>query len=448
MVPAALVVALAMLGGSPVTTSEHALMSGQVPTSSRVLSGNSPHGTDREPRVLRVGADEAYPTPAAALAEARAGDTVRVAAGVYPGELVVEVGVVLIGEPGAVLDGGGRGTVVTLAADSIELSGFTIRGSGRSLDRDEAAVKVVRGEGCRVLGNRIEESLHGIYLLEAGGTIITGNRITGATGLVEARRGNGIHLFNSGGNRIEGNTIEGARDGIYFSFASRNQVLENEVTGTRYGLHYMYSDDNVFHGNYFARNAAGAAIMFSKRLTFRENYFVEHVGYRAYGVLLQTSEGVVAERNRIEGNLVGIFFDNSIGNLFRENLVAGNGTGIDMLTSAEGNTFTENIIAHNRTAVRTARGGGENAWAHEGRGNYWGDREVFDLDGDGIGDRPYRVGDPFETLAGVRPVLAIFAGTPAALALSWAEEAFPVFGLPRVEDPAPLARAPEWRGPR
>ncbi len=295
--------------------------------------------------------------------------------------------------------------------------------------------------------SRIEESLHGIYLLEARGTLIEGNQIEGDPELLEARRGNGIHLFNSRENRIAGNRVHGVRDGIYFSFASANQVMENEVTGTRYGLHYMYSDDNVFHGNHFARNAAGAAIMFSKRLVFRENVFAEHLGYRAYGVLLQTSEGVVAERNRIEGNLVGIFFDNSVGNLFRENQVVGNGTGIDLLTSAEGNTFTENIITGNRTAVRTARGGGKNAWAVAGRGNYWGDRGVFDLDGDGIGDRPFRVGDPFASLAALRPVLEIFAGTPAALALSWAEQAFPVFGLPRVEDPAPLVRPPEGAGP-
>jgi nitrous oxidase accessory protein len=403
-------------------------------------------GAEPDARVLRVGAGEAYATPAAALEAARAGDTIRVAPGEYRGGLIVDRSEVLIGEPCAELTGERRGTVDTIAADSVELRGFLIRDSGRSLDRDEAAVKIERGVGCRVVGNRIEESLHGIYLLEARGTLIEGNRIEGATVLVEARRGNGIHLFNSRESRIERNTISRARDGIYFSFATANRVVENEVTGTRYGLHYMYSDDNVFHGNYFARNAAGAAIMFSKRLAFRENVFAEHLGYRAYGVLLQTSEGVVAERNRIEGNLVGIFFDNSIGNLFRENLVAGNGTGVDMLTSAEGNTFTENLITGNRTAVRTARGGGKNAWAFEGRGNYWGDRGIFDLDGDGIGDRPYRVGDPFASLAALRPVLEIFVGTPAALALSWAEQAFPVFGLPRVEDPAPLVRPPEWVG--
>lgn len=397
----------------------------------------------RQPATLRVGAGGRYPTPAAALADARPGDTVRVEAGVYRGVLVVDRAVVLVGETGAVLDGGGAGTVVAIAADSVELRGFVIRNGGTSLDRDDAAVKLERCTGCRVVDNRIEDAAHGIYLLESHGTTIAGNTITGNLSLREARRGNGVHLFHSTGNRIERNVIRSTRDGIYFSFSSGNEVAGNDVARVRYGLHYMYSDDNRFLGNRFHRNAAGAAIMFSKRIVLRENVFSDHVGYRAYGILLQTSERIVAERNRIEGNLVGLFLDNSTGNLFRRNAIVGNGTGVDLLTSAEANTFTENVFLHNRVSVRSAVGGGENTWAMDGRGNYWGARDVFDLDGDGIGDRPYQASDPFATLAALRPVLEIFSGTPAAMALSWAERAFPVFGLPTVTDPAPLVHPPD-----
>jgi nitrous oxidase accessory protein NosD len=64
---------------------------------------------------------------------------------------------------------------------------------------------------------------------------------------------------------------------------------------------------------------------------------------------------------------------------------------------------------------------------------------VFDLDRDGIGDRPYSAGDPYLALAAARPALEVYGGTLAARALSWAEEAFPVFGVSRVVDSAPLA---------
>ncbi len=395
------------------------------------------------PRRHVVGRD-GYPTLTAALAAAAVGDTIRVRDGRYVGPVVIERAVVVIGDTGAVLDGERRGTVVTVRADSVVLRGLTIRGSGRSLDRDEAAVKLERCTGCQVAGLTITDPLHGIYLLESHAVTIVDNRITGATDLVESARGNGIHLFNSTGNRVERNRIRGTRDGIYFSFATGNAIVGNDIAGVRYGLHYMYSDDNRFERNIFRHNAAGAAIMFSKRIVFRENVVSEHVGYRAYGILLQTTEEVVAERNRIEGNLTGLFLDGATGNRFRDNLIRGNGIGIDLLASAEGNTFTGNAIVDNRIAVRKVLGTSENRWADAGRGNFWGDARVFDLDGDGIGDRPYRAGDTYHTLAATRPALELFAGTLAARALAWAEEAFPVFDVPRIEDPRPLAVPPAW----
>ncbi|HEU4647506.1 MAG TPA: nitrous oxide reductase family maturation protein NosD [Gemmatimonadales bacterium] len=390
----------------------------------------------------RAGTGAAFTTVGAALAAAAPGDTIRVGAGHYREQIVIDRRIMLLGDPGAVLDGGRTGVVITVTADSAVVAGFTVRASGRSLERDEAAIKLVRVRGVRITDNVIEDPLHGIYLLESHGAVVARNRITGATDLAEASRGNGIHLFASTGNQLDGNIIRATRDGIYFSFASDNRVVGNDVRGVRYGLHYMYSDDNQFERNVFARNAAGAAIMFSKRIVLRENRFVDHVGYRAYGILLQTAEQVVAERNQIVGNLTGVFLDGATGDLFRGNLITGNGIGVDLLASAEDNTFTENVITDNRIAVRKVLGSGENAWSADGRGNFWGDPAIFDLDGDGIGDRPYRVGDAFATLAATRPALDLFTGTLAARALAWAEDAFPVFDTPRVSDPHPLVRRP------
>ncbi|MEN8377126.1 MAG: NosD domain-containing protein, partial [Gemmatimonadota bacterium] len=157
---------------------------------------------------------------------------------------------------------------------------------------------------------------------------------------------------------------------------------------------------------------------------------------------LQTSQDIVAEQNRIEGNRIGLFMDNATRSLFAQNAVAGNGIGVDMLSSAEGNRFAENAIVGNRTPVRRA-GSGVNEWAVDGRGNYWGEVGLFDVDGDGVGDRSHRAGDPFASLSAGKPALSLFLGTPAARALSWAEKAFPVFDLAHVEDPRPLLRPPE-----
>ena len=393
-------------------------------------------------RTLTVAPGGPYTHPAQAIAAARPGDTVRVAAGAYAGPIVIDRRLTLVGAPGAVLDGRGRGTVVTVDADSVAVSGFRVVRSGLSLNKDEAAIKLLRCNGCVVSGNTIESSLHGVYLLSSHDVLVANNRITGDAKLQEAWRGNGIHLYNSTYVELRGNTVRTTRDGLYFSFASHSTAVGNDVSNVRYGLHYMYSDDNTFTDNRFTRNAAGAAIMFSKRITFRSNTFSRHVGYRAYGILLQTAESVTAERNIIEGNRTGLFLDGSVRNVFRANTISGNGVGIDMMASSEENTFVDNVITGNRTSARTILGAGENEWSADGRGNFWGGRATFDLDGDGVGDRPHRAGDPFASLAGLRPVLELWAGTPAARALAWAESAFPVFDFAAITDERPLAVRP------
>ena len=408
-----------------------------------LLTSVLPGALGPAPRTLHVGPGAEFSSVREAIASAAPGDTIRLLSGVHSGPVLIDLPVVLLGESGAVLDGGAQGSVVHVEADSVQVRGLELRNSGRSLEGDDAAVKLIRCSGCEVIGNRIHDALHGVYLLESSRVRVRDNRIEGLSTLPEARRGNGIHLFNSRAAVIEGNVIRRTRDGIYFSFSSGSLIRENDVAEVRYGLHYMYSDDNRFERNRFSHNAAGAAIMFSNRILFRENTFARHVGYRAYGILLQTSYGVVAERNRIEQNLVGVFLDMAENNRFADNVIADNGIGIDLIASAENNTFVGNVIARNRTAVRKPNGDARNVWAEDGRGNYWGDRSIYDLDGDGVGDRPHLVGDPFAVLAANRPVLEIFAGTPAALALSWAERAFPVFDLPRVEDPAPLVEVPD-----
>src|SRR5690606_33881881 len=107
------------------------------------------------PRLVEVGAGGEVASLAEAVAAARAGDTLRLLPGVHDGPIRVGRPLVLLGAEGAVIDGGGRGTTITVEADSVTLRGLTLRNSGRSLDRDEAAVKLVRCRGCSVVDNRI-----------------------------------------------------------------------------------------------------------------------------------------------------------------------------------------------------------------------------------------------------------------------------------------------------
>ena len=78
-------------------------------------------------------------------------------------------------------------------------------------------------------------------------------------------------------------------------------------------------------------------------------------------------------------------------------------------------------------------------------GNYFSDADRVDLNGDGTGDRPYRLSNVFDHLRGNILAADLFAESPAAAALASAERAFPVLDPVPVVAAHPLIRPPLMR---
>ena len=83
------------------------------------------------------------------------------------------------------------------------------------------------------------------------------------------------------------------------------------------------------------------------------------------------------------------------------NRFEGCGIGIHFTAGSERNALTGNAFIGNRTQVKYV-GTRDIEWSLDGRGNYWSDHPVFDLDGDG--DRRQRVST--ERPDGSHPVVA------------------------------------------
>jgi nitrous oxidase accessory protein len=400
----------------------------------------------------------------AALAATPPGATLHVAPGRYEGPFVLEKPIHLCGEPGATLAGNHTGNVVTIRAADVELAGFAIRGSGRDLSADNAAVYVA-GPRAIVRDNHIFDMLHGIYVKQANDCRISDNTIIGdgaageaisdpvinglkagdaATGemcgapLAIDRRGNGIHLWNSSGHVLTGNVIRGTRDGVYLSFASHTQVRGNTITLVRYGLHYMYSDDNTFERNVFSDNAAGAALMYSKYLVLRNNRFVGNRSQRAYGLLLQAIDDTRVEDNEISGNTLGLFVENGSRDTIRGNRITANYIGLRVSDSTCDTRFFDNTFAGNIHPVETDGMSSENLWAVGGRGNFWDGALQLDLDHDGIADVPHFEPDLFGATRRAFPAISLLSASPGERLLRWIESRLVLPGLPGIKDPKPL----------
>lgn len=399
-------------------------------------------------QVLRVGASGDHATVQAALDAASPGDTVRVGPGTYREQIRIDRPVVLLGEGGPVLDAGGDGHVVEASAPLV-LRGFVLRGTGTNPDEEHAGV-MVRGAPATVEDNALEDVFYGVYLKNAPGSLVRGNRIVGKD-LPPPRRGDGIRLWYSSDTRILENRVRRTRDVVVY-FSNGLSIRGNVITEGRYGLHYMYSDHNEFVHNYFGRNQVGAFIMYSTDVRLRENVFAEARGASGMGLGLKDADEIVARANLLVHNESGVYLDNSPRaaagvNRFHENVFLYNGSAVRMLPSVTGNDFEGNSFVDNRQPVEVSGGvGGGQAERNDWDGNHWTGYAGFDRDGDGVGDTPYRYARLTDDLLARYPALRLYASSPVMSIVEAVRRFFPLLEPePVFVDAAPRLEAPALR---
>jgi nitrous oxidase accessory protein len=380
-----------------------------------------------------------------AIAAAPEGAEIVVPSGTYAGPIAIDKPLKLIASGKVILDGRGTGDVVRISAPDVLLRGFVIRNGGTSLEKENAGVSVTAPRAT-IENNLVEDVLFGLLLKNAPESIIRRNTITGKK-IDIARRGDGIRLWQAAGTLVEDNTVRDSRDVVMW-FSADITLRRNTVTSSRYGMHFMYTDNNVLEENHLEDNSVGAFLMYSKNLTVRRNVFVRNRGPSGYGLGLKDMENIVAEDNLFLANRVGAYLDNSphAFNVFddvRRNVFACNDIGLAFLPNVKRNRFAGNTFMENLQQVAVIGSGNfsGNDFTVEDRGNFWSDYRGYDLDGNGIGDLPYREASLFENLMEREPKLRLFLHSPAQQAIDLASRAFPIMQPQyRVTDDAPLMR--------
>lgn len=375
---------------------------------------------------------------------APAGATLIVA-GTHTGGITIRRPLQLIGGPGATLDGEGRGTIVRILSPGVTLRGLRLVRSGRDLNTEDAGV-FVGAPGAILEDLALDEVLFGLNFKRAHGAVVRRVAVRGID-LPQSRRGDGLRLWYSDGVTLTGVRFERVRD-ILLWFARGTTLHDVEVRGSRYGAHLMYADGTRLLSSRFEENAVGAYVMYSTGVLIEDSTFLRHRGSTGVAVAFKESEGVAVRRNLLAGNHVGLYLDGTprtpgSPSEVLDNVVAGNATGLHLLSSASGNVLAGNVFEGNALQVRLDGGArSDNTWQRAGRGNYWSDYVGVDLSGDGVGDAPYRAQQWFETLGDRVPELRFFWGSAAVAAVDFAARALPLFA-PQVllEDPRPLTRA-------
>ncbi len=397
--------------------------------------------------VLLAGLPAAGSVPAGdlqAVVDAAPPGSEVVVRGVVRGPVVIRKPLRLVGEAGAVVDGGGAGTVVRVEAPGVYLGRLRVRNSGDELNTEDAGVFV--GASRVVLEDLVlEDVLFGLNLKQAHGARIRRVRISGKP-LPLNRRGDAVRLWYSQRVTLTEVDVEEMRD-VLLWFTEDSVLHRLRVRGSRYGVHYMYAHRTPLLDSTLQGNAVGAYIMYSAGVRVEGNRFLHNRDVPGVGLAFKESDAVVVRANLVVGNRVGLYLDRTpMGGegkgRFVGNLVAGNGVGLTLLSSATGNTFTQNVFHANGETVQVEGGAtASNRWSEAGRGNAWDGYVGLDLDNDGVGDWPYRLRRWFESVTDTVPATRVLHGSAAVAALERAAQAVPLFP-PQVvlEDPHPLVR--------
>ena len=380
-----------------------------------------------------------YATIQAALADARDGDTIEVRGGTYRGPVVVEKAVTLEGMDWPIIDNGGEGTVVTLAAANAVLRGFELRGSGSEPDQDHSGI-VISAPHVTAENNRLNDVLFGIFVAKAADAIVRGNEITSKPEFDVARKGDAIRLWYSPRTLVENNHVYSSRDLVIW-YSTDVVIRGNTIERGRYGIHLMYCDGAQIERNRILDNSVGIYTMYSNNIALRENLIRGQRGPSGYALGFKDADNVEVSHNVLVDNRAAFYLDgmpfNPLGyGRVHENVIAFNDVGVIMLPAVRGNEFVNNTFWENVAQVAVQGGGtlGNNKF----QGNYWSDYTGFDANGDGLGDVPYRAEHFFEGLTDREPMLRMLIYSPAQQAIEFASSAFPIVRpKPKFSDPAP-----------
>ena len=201
-----------------------------------------------------------------AVNNANLGDVVFVRTGVYVERVVVNKTISLIGESSktTIVDGNKAGPVILVAANGVNLTGFTIRAGQNT--HPICNVWLENVSQCSVHGNILTYAFYGVYLNEANGNSVYEN---------SAMNGSiGICGFHSDGNSVFSNVFTAnSFAGINFHFCSYNSLAENLISDNSRGARLLDgANNNTIYHNSFINNTGQIYVQSSYNNTWDDGY--------------------------------------------------------------------------------------------------------------------------------------------------------------------------------
>ena len=276
--------------------------------------------------------------------------------------IVVNKSITLIGESreSTVIDGSCAGNVISVSADGVIISGFTIQNCGNGWQY--AAIKVLDSIQTTISENIIRNNQgQGIFLEGIGSS-----EITISDNLIE-NNSRGLYAVESSNNVISGNNIINNSDGVYLVDSSGNTVSANIIDNKWSGIHLERSFDNTISANIIKNNGDGVYLTHSSNNIISGNIIRDS---EWFGIWLTNSSSNTFSRNTLSKNDdIGIYLRDSSNNEIIENAITDNDDGIYLAYSSQ-NIISKNNFRNyklNAYFVTTKYSSHKNTWNR----NYW-----------------------------------------------------------------------------
>jgi parallel beta-helix repeat protein len=210
-----------------------------------------------------------YPTINEAINHASAGDIVYVQKGIYYENVLINKSISIVGEDAKstiiIGTGGGNHALagVTVTADDVKVSGFTVESLNYSSSSMYATGINIQADHCTITGNIIQNNYLGIFCAIQSNTKITGNTIT-------ANLKDGMRFYGGSQNEVSDNNITGnAASGIAIAGYS-NTILRNKLEGNLRGIG-LGSTYSVVSGNTIESNIESGIYLAGSENTISAN---------------------------------------------------------------------------------------------------------------------------------------------------------------------------------
>lgn len=400
------------------------------------------------PPTLYVGSQETFTRIQDALDNAADGYRIFVYNGTYNENLIINNRIDLFGEDRSnTIIKGNRTTVITVNADNVNISHFTIKNYN---PLEASSIILINGLNSIITDNIISNGYHGIHLYNTDNHLIYDNRITNNSGdgiqIYQSynninislnsisRNKNGVYLYESDGIHIYRNEIQNNnQSGIFLNSTCQNNVIRKN-NASQNGVHGIYLNDYsdyqtiVDNQIYYNKNSGLVLENCSMNFNINGNTVIGNINYgmmiigstnnisynlvsynRKDGMYLSADDHNMIYKNTITHNtFAGIRMYNSTDNYIRNNVIGYNkecGVYLDFFTI---NNLIYNNYFHDNTKNAIDKSINRNRWnitkttglnIIEGTalcGNYWDDFDessegAIDDNSDGVADEPYTI---------------------------------------------------------